>query len=172
MLRAPRTSLALEIHRLDRGSWKSLKEVRLRALDESPDFFLSNYLVEEKFEDEKWVAEFDRGSWYVGTHHDIEVSLAGLTYYQLTQRYYIEYVWVALEYRRHGVALRTVQAILSELEESGQTEVFLWVLNGNDAALSLYEGLGFTKTEDRHDLLDRPGRYEEELRLDLGTARR
>jgi hypothetical protein len=43
----------------------------------------------------------------------------------------------------------------------------LWVLDGNDVAMRLYERVGFTRNNHRQPLEARPGRSEERLRLDL-----
>jgi ribosomal protein S18 acetylase RimI-like enzyme len=44
---------------------------------------------------------------------------------------------------------------------------WLWILNGNDPALRLYEQFGFQSTNRRQPLLKQPGRYEERMRLRL-----
>jgi ribosomal protein S18 acetylase RimI-like enzyme len=44
---------------------------------------------------------------------------------------------------------------------------WLWILNGNDPALRLYEQFGFQSTNERQPLPGQPGRYEERMRLRL-----
>jgi hypothetical protein len=44
---------------------------------------------------------------------------------------------------------------------------WLWILNGNDPALRLYEQFGFQSTNQRQPLPEQPSRYEERMRLRL-----
>lgn len=95
--------------------------------------------------------------------------MTGVTYASGRQakECHLEYVWVAREYRRSGVARAMLNEILDTLKASGIRTVFLWVLEGNDAAVWLYKILNFQRTNQRQPLPDDPSRYEEQFRLDL-----
>ena len=80
---------------------------------------------------------------------------------------YLEYVWVAPEYRRSRVAYDMLTDVLGKLKRSGIRTVALWVLDGNDVALWLYKRLDFQGTNRRQPLPDDPGRCEEQFKLDL-----
>lgn len=58
--------------------------------------------------------------------------------------------------------------VLKRLQDCGVRTAFLWVLDGNEAATSLYERVGFVRTNHRQPLTARPGRSEERLMLTLG----
>ena len=60
-----------------------------------------------------------------------------------------------------------IMVTLDRLPSDGVRTVFLWVLDGNDAALRVYERAGFVRTNHSESLEDLPGRTEELLQLDL-----
>ena len=160
------------IELLTSDDWLRLKEVRLFALQDSPDSFLSTYEREKDYNRDQWLAEFDRGYWHIGTIGREDVGLLGVTREvdAPTGECYLEYLWVSQDQRRFGFASHIVTVALERLREIGVTTAFLWVLNGNEAAVRLYRKLGFSSTGLRQPLEERPGRYEEQLRLDLARG--
>jgi ribosomal protein S18 acetylase RimI-like enzyme len=158
-----------DIESLSSDEWPKLRDIRLAALQDSPDNFLATYALEEKYDEARWRAEFIRGSWSVGYSDGQPVSLVGITREPETpmDQCYLEYVWVAPSFRHRGVAFEMLNEVLSRLKKSGVRTVFLWVLDGNDAAMRLYRRVGFTSNNHRQPLAARPGRSEERLRLEL-----
>jgi len=165
--------LQLKLRHLDHDEWKVLRDARLNALGESPQSFLAEYDQEEKYGQERWQTEFNRGDWIVGELGDRHVCLTGVTRESGASRdeRYLEYVWVAPDFRRRRTALNMLRHIIGELEESGVRTVFLWTLwtrDGNDPAQLLYERLHFITTNQRQRLESDPrGRWWERLRRDL-----
>lgn len=160
----------LEIRPLAPGEWLKLRKIRLAALLESPDTFLSTYEAERLLGDDHWRAEFGRGDWHVGFADGEPIGLLGVTRDASTpaDACFLGYLWVAPEHRRRGVALRMIKVILDRLPADGVRTVFLWVLDGNDLAIRVYERAGFVRTNYSEALEARPGRTEELLQLDLG----
>ena len=146
--------------------WQVLRDMRLNALRESPLSFLAKYDQEEKYSPERWQAEFDRGDWIVGELDGERVSLTGVTRESgaPADERYLEYVWVAPEFRKQRIAFDMLTDIIGELKDSGVQTVFLWILDGNDPARKLYKRLGFVTTKQRQELESDPGRYEERFR--------
>ncbi len=60
---------------------------------------------------------------------------------------------------------------LIEHEPHGVTELYAWVLDGNDAARRVYQRLGFVLTGERQPLPGSMGRMEERLVLRIGRDR-
>ncbi|MGH3156867.1 MAG: GNAT family N-acetyltransferase [Streptosporangiaceae bacterium] len=147
-----------------------MRDIRLAALHDSPDRFLSTYEKERLFGDDHWRAEFGRGDWHIGFAGGEPVGLLGVTHEADTPAgaCYFEYLWVAPDHRGRGVALRMIEVVLDRLSAAGMRTVFLYVLDGNDVALRVYEQAGFVRTNHREPLEARPGRTEERLQLDLG----
>ena len=161
-----------DIKLLVQDEWLTLRDIRLFALRESPEAFLSTYGRERTYGDARWQEEFGRGDWWVGYQGAEAVSLLGVTREPHTPAHecYLEYLWVAPRHRRSGIALSMLNAILGHLRSAGVRTVFLWVLDGNEAARSLYKRLGFVSSNHRQPLPGRPGRSEERMQLELGDA--
>jgi RimJ/RimL family protein N-acetyltransferase len=171
-----RLRLMLDTKLLTPDDWRTLRKIRLSALQESPDAFLSTYEQEEKYDPSKWRAEFVRGDWYVGmagaASADEPVGMAGITREPGTPAHqcFLEYVWVARKFRRKGNAFNMINEVLDRLKFSGVRTVFLWVLDGNSGAMRLYERLGFVSCNHREPLIAFPGRSEELMERQLGLA--
>ena len=88
-----------------------------------------------------------------------------------TDQCFLEYVWVAPGFRRHGNAFSMINEVLDHLKLSRVRTVFLWVLDGNDGAMRLYEQLGFVSCNHRQPLEAFPGRSEELMQRHLGFTR-
>jgi ribosomal protein S18 acetylase RimI-like enzyme len=160
----------LRLRYLGRDEWQVLRDMRLNALSDSPQSFLAKYDREEQYGPERWKAEFDRGQWIVGELGGSHICLTGVTHEVGTpaDERYLEYVWVAQDFRRRAVAVDMLTHTIAGLKKSGIRTVFLWILNGNDPAWRLYtKHLDFFTTHVQQSLQDDPGRYEERLRRDL-----
>jgi ribosomal protein S18 acetylase RimI-like enzyme len=157
------------IETLDEDEWPRLRKARLTALKEAPDAFLSSYKRELRYGEEDWRAEFSRGEWTLMTRYGRLVGLIGATREVATppSECYLEYLWVSPEFRRSGVASDLIKIVLKRLIKSGVTTVWLWILEGNEPARRLYEGLGFVSANKRQPLPDNPSRHEELMRLDI-----
>jgi ribosomal protein S18 acetylase RimI-like enzyme len=72
---------------------------------------------------------------------------------------------VAPTHRRRGVARRMLTAVLEDLVPDDVTQLALWVLDGNEAAVAVYRRLGFSSTGivQPLDEAGMPGRSEERL---------
>jgi len=162
-----RSSSMADFHYLKRKEWPTLREIRLRALGESPEMFLATLAQESTYGRRKWRAEFKRGWWIVGLAGDEPVSLVGVTYASAEDRHYIEYMWVAPVYRGSGVATGMLDFAFARLRESGIHEIYLWILDGNEPASLLYKKKGFASSNVMNQLKEKPGRTEERLKLDL-----
>jgi ribosomal protein S18 acetylase RimI-like enzyme len=60
-----------------------------------------------------------------------------------------------------------LRTVLDHLRDSGVLTVWLWILDGNERAMRLYQRFGFISTNERQPLTANPARNEERLRLSL-----
>jgi ribosomal protein S18 acetylase RimI-like enzyme len=167
------TSFWVEV--LAENDWLRLQNVRLTALDDNPQAFLSTFKAEAAFDEGRWRREFVRGEWHVmcagerdgGDQED--VGLLGVTRLpdMSLRECYLEYLWVAPGVRRRGVASILLRRVLDRLRDSGVHTVWLWILDGNERAMRLYERFGFHSTDERQSLPDNPKRSEERMKLRL-----
>ena len=161
------TSFRVEV--LTENDWPRLRSIRLSALRDDPLAFLSNYESEAAYDEQRWRREFSRGEWNVMLANDRDVGLVGATREPGTPPHecHLEFLWIAPGSRRAGVATTLLRTVLDRLRDSGVRMVWLWILNGNDPALHLYEQFGFQSTNERQPLPDDPARSEERMRLRL-----
>lgn len=157
----------LNIEVLKEDEWRRLREARLTALEESPDSFMSNYERERRYGEDTWRAEFSRGEWTVVVVDSHAIGLLGTTRVPDTPRNecYLEYLWIAPEFRRRGIARRLITTVIKRVSGSGVETVWLWILEGNDEARRLYEKLDFAYAGKKQSLLDNPARHEELMKV-------
>jgi ribosomal protein S18 acetylase RimI-like enzyme len=168
-----KSGFMLAIKVLTRAKWTALRDIRIAALRESPQAFLSTHERETSWTRDQWLAEFDRGDWSVGFIADRAVSLLGATRTPDTPSHecYLEYMWVAPGHRRSGFAYDMLAFTLDRLRSAGVRTALLYVLDGNEPAVRLYKRAGFTGTSEPEPLADFPGRSEELLQRSLAPGR-
>ena len=139
------------VSRLDLTDLKSLYECRLRALKNSPTAFLTTYeeTQENGFEAfaERFKANDDSNSVYVGKDGDQIVAMAGIHQQsrpKLKHKAYIWGVYVDKSYRGQGLGTQLIeQLVVHAREKMTVTSVYLSVEETNSSAKNLYERLGF-----------------------------
>ncbi len=163
------TAADLRVEALIEDEWPRLRVIRLTALKDEPLSFLATYDREVTYGEDRWRQEFSRGEWYVLLKADREIGLLGVTRLpdMPSRECYLEYLWVAPEHRRSGGASMLLRAVLDCLRDSGVHTVWLYILDGNDRALRLYQRFGFQSTDERQPLPDNPKRNEERMKLRL-----
>lgn len=160
---------SLKVEALTEDDWSRLREIRLSALQDYPTAFLSTYDRETGYGEQRWRQEFSRGTWNILLANDQDVGLLGVTR-ELTmpaQECYLEYLWVAPGFRRSGAASMLLRTVLDGLRESGVSTVWLYILNGNQIAMSLYQKFGFQSTNEPQLLPDHPAGSEHRMKLRL-----
>lgn len=151
--------------------WRLLRDLRLRALRDAPEAFLSTLHRESAWTQNDWMGELERGDWLAGFADGDAIALLGATSESdiaATERY-LSYLWVAPDHRRRGVGRELVLYMLDRLRFLGVDRVWLWVLDGNESARRLYVVLGFVSTHERQPLRNDPSRCEERMSLALST---
>lgn len=151
-----------------------LKSVRLSALADSPSAFGSSYAAEADQPDEHWT---DRamlgaaGERTVTFFAMVDESAVGLVsaYRPDPAEPAAELVsmWVSPAHRRSGIAIELVTAVVGWARQTGMATVELWVTRGNDAAVRLYEAVGFRLTGDYQPLPSDPCKDELRMRVPL-----
>jgi ribosomal protein S18 acetylase RimI-like enzyme len=149
--------------------WRRLRNIRLTALSADPTAFLASYETEAAYEEGQWRRQFSRGDWNVMAWGAKDVGLVGVTREPAmsSQECYLEYLWVTPGFRERGVASMLLSAVLDRLRDSGVLTAWLWILDGNDGAMRLYQRFGFQSTNERLPLPHNPARTEERMRLRL-----
>jgi ribosomal protein S18 acetylase RimI-like enzyme len=152
--------------------WAALRAVRMDALADSPSAFGSTLAREQAFTEQTWRARA-RGSattrLFVAWWAETAAGIAGV-YDEGDGSLQLVSVWVSPAHRRRGLARQLTSAALRFAAELGFEVIRLWVTEGNDAALSLYQGFGFTSTGNHQPLPSNPALDEHELALRLTAS--
>jgi predicted GNAT family acetyltransferase len=161
----PKGSGTLELAMLGADDWSIAREVRLRALKDSPSAYLADYEDEVRVGEDGWRERFTRMRWVVARDAERIIAMAASVRVAGRPAYerHIEAVWVDPRYRRSGV----LRALLGQLaaEDPEVTEWRVWVLDTNTLARQVYDRLGFSPTGERQLLADGSGRREIRLRF-------
>jgi ribosomal protein S18 acetylase RimI-like enzyme len=129
------------------GDWEDLRSVRLRALTDAPQAFVSKHSREAGWLEEDWRSAIHEARWVVArTAHDVIGVARSSQDTESPERRYIEAVWVAPEFRRLGVGGSLVHWLIDRERTSGIKEILLWVINSNDYARTFYLKMGFRST--------------------------
>jgi len=133
------------IDRLAGDDWQVLRDVRLAALEESPHAFWAKLSDESRYGRAEWVSFLEAVTWFVARRGGLGVGVAGLLVPEQGDPELIG-MWVAPTERGRGTGERIALAVLDCARSRGATSVGLWVTEGNDAARTLYQRLGFVFT--------------------------
>jgi ribosomal protein S18 acetylase RimI-like enzyme len=144
------------------NEWRVVRDARLAALQDAPGLLLPTQPHESSWSEARWRLSWQNGAWAVAHDDGHVVGLARLTRGDIGV--HVESVWTHPRHRRRGIASALVRELVAKEREGGPSEVFVWVVPPNPAAVGLYTKLGFVPTDDRQWLAGL-GRMEERLRL-------
>jgi ribosomal protein S18 acetylase RimI-like enzyme len=128
------------------------KDVRLRALRDSPYAFGSTYAKESQFPDSEWLARVERmnGQRGIGFLAMNGATARGLIGSFLDEndpsRAHVISMWTAPTHRQEGIDRQLMNEVLSWAHQRGARAVVLMVTSNNEPAIRFYQRLGFTKT--------------------------
>lgn len=149
-----------DVRRVHPRDWRALRETRLRALADAPDAFATRYEEARERPDEWWSdwaarsADGDGQAMFLAWEGPATVGLAG-TFVEDGRRWLIS-MWTDPAARGRGVGRALVEATVAFARAAGSSELFLQVLEGNEAAYSLYRSCGFANAGEGEPHDDRP----------------
>lgn len=154
------------------------REVRLRALADSPSAFGSTHAEESGQPLASWMERVQRGAESCDNAMFVAESARAANWVGIAGAFRddpaakavrLVSVWVAPEGRRAGTGKCLVQAVVDWCASVDATEVQLWVTRGNDPAFELYRSLGFELDGAYQPVPSDPCRDEIPMRLVLGS---
>lgn len=150
------------IQRFAAHEWSSYRDLRLRALAESPDAFGSTFEVECARSESEWARRLEAG---VHSRSDlplvarVDSEAIGLAWARVdeieSKVVHLFQVWVTPENRRRGAGHMLLDATVRWAQELGAQVLALDVTCGDTAATRLYTRAGFRPSGDPQPL--RPG---------------
>jgi GNAT superfamily N-acetyltransferase len=130
------------IRRAEAEDWQGLRDLRLRALADSPDAFLATLEEAKARSDEEWRNWGQDGVIFVAEPFD---GMAG-GFVTDEGDVMLWGMWVTPERRGSGLAETLARAVIDWARGEGAPRVVLWVVIGNAPAERFYERLGFVAT--------------------------
>jgi ribosomal protein S18 acetylase RimI-like enzyme len=128
------------------------RDVRLRALRDTPSAFGSTYEKEVQLTDTEWLDRAQRwngekGIGFLALNGDAACGIAGsfLDEDDATRAHLIS-MWIAPTHRHRGIGHLLVNEIAGWAHRRGAHLLLLMVTSRNDTAMLFYERLGFTRT--------------------------
>jgi predicted GNAT family acetyltransferase len=146
------------LRRLSPDDWAVLRDVRLRALADSPDAFGSTLDRERPFDEKEWRRRLVRPVW-VAEVGGRPVAMAGA--FSNDGALQVWGMWTDPDHRGRGHARALLDALVGDAVTDGRP-VALHVNTANSGARAFYEGYGFVGTGELEPL--RPG---SEQRIEL-----
>ncbi len=137
----------MKIHRLTGRDWKRGRDIRLRALRDSPDAFGSTLEREVLFSESDWISRLDRKdavTFVAASDEGKDLGLVGGAPYGADAGLFS--MWVDPAARGRGVGTILVKAVIEWAIEMGYSKVRLDVGDHNLPATAFYERNGFTAT--------------------------
>lgn len=145
----------IHVRVLGEDEWQTYKELRLRALRESPEAFVASVEEEEEFSDEQWKERMVRSRRLLAEDGSDAVGVASLG---TTHRTKIEGagelfgLWVAADRRGTGVARRLLEQAAAAARNEGLKQLLYWVGTDNGRAVAFASSFGFRPTDSRRPM--------------------
>ena len=154
------------------------RELRLRALHESPHAFGSRYEDQVAWPLTKWqeraaaLAAGDTQIMYVAEADGDDGHLVGCAgaHVEPDGVPMVISMWIAPESRRNGIARLLLDALSDWSQRRGARRLILSVVRGNQPATRAYAAYGFRTTG--ASVQNEHGHIEDEMALDLGPVNR
>ncbi len=167
-----------EIRLAQLADWRVAKDIRLRALADSPSAFGSTLAREAAFDDAEWQDRVAPGTWFLAWSDPAGSSPASsgteavgmaaiITQDCLPDERHLVGMWVAPERRGSAVATQLVEAVCRAARAAGAVGVVLWVADDNVRAERFYRRVGFVETGERQPLPSNPAVGEQRMRRAL-----
>jgi ribosomal protein S18 acetylase RimI-like enzyme len=134
----------LSVHVLTSDDWRRFRTVRLAALETSPEAFGSRFADWRVADEARWRRRLAAMAYTIVVSLDgADVGLASGTAIA-DGGVDLRSLWVAPGARGAGVGEALVEAVATWARDHGADDLTLSVRVGNEAALALYQRLGFT----------------------------
>jgi GNAT superfamily N-acetyltransferase len=160
------------IRDITEDDWRLVQEIRLRALQDAPTAFTSNYDDEADHDERQWRERLRGNRWLLAFQDGTAAPPIGVI--AATREPvapagdpFLSSLWVDPRHRRQGIARELIEAAADLVAAGGAAAVSLWVLESNRAAHRLYEAAGFFPTGDRQMAPGSSNTREQRLRRNL-----
>ena len=168
-----KSPMGVEVQRVQAAQWQELRELRLRALADTPEAFASTLSRETAFPDDIWRQRARGGpasANFIARADGLAIGLAAVIAEPDPGRLQLAGMWVDPRQRRRGVARALIGQAVRWSRDHQARELIAWVAEPNTVARRLYARSGFWPTGARQPLPSNPAVNELLLRLPLAPA--
>ncbi len=172
------------IRRIHSGEAAHLRDIRLRALADSPRAFGGTFDADSERPSAYWEelatawSDGDSGAAFVLEADGAWVGIAAgvrrfdqLGFVAEPGAVMLGWMWVAPKARRGGLGVQLTGEVVAWAADTGAREVHLWVTRGNEEALSLYRRAGFSPVDEHKPLASDASHDIERMVLTLGRPK-
>ena len=145
----------IHVRLLTEDEWQTYKDVRLRALRESPEAFAASAEEEESFEDSVWQERLARSRRLLAEDDGDVIGVASVGGVHRTKSDAVGELfglWVQADRRGTGVARRLLEHAAVVAREAGLKQLVYWVGTDNGRAVAFASSFGFRPTDDRRPM--------------------
>jgi ribosomal protein S18 acetylase RimI-like enzyme len=148
----------MEIRKPHPDEWKKVRDIRLRALEMDPDAYGQTLEKAATHDEAHWRTRADPPDGAAFVAVDDEGRFVGMASGAPAPNRPTSAglfgMWVAPEARRKGIARALIDAVETWARAAGFATIGLGVTTTNDAAIELYEDVGYSDTGERFPLRD------------------
>ena len=139
---------------LDEDDWAQYRDVRLAALQESPEAFVATFEEESALDEEAWRERMRRSRRLVAASggNVVGVVSVGRAGQEEDNSGELFGLWVTPAERGSGVAWQLVQAGAEQARADGRSHLAYWVGTENGAAVAFASSFGFRPTDTRRPM--------------------
>lgn len=152
----------VELHRLDASEWKIFKDIRTRAITDTPRAFKDSLEESLARSDDEWKEILTQRAVYIATVVGAPVAV-GTLHKEDDGVWAIKGVWVNPDHRRQGIGQMLIERLLDEARGAGAPCVELGVNQEMTSAIALYERLGFLRVRTRKNQINGGGTYTQDV---------
>jgi GNAT superfamily N-acetyltransferase len=160
-----------EIHTLEEDRWRDIREIRLRALGDTPDAFTSTLARESAYDETTWRRMATTGRWFVaedGAPVGVAIGVDGWSEDANVRE--LVGMWVAPTHRQRGIARQLLEHVKDWATGQGARTLRLGVRESNQRAFFAYVSMGMRPSGESMPEEDNPKSLIIMMECDLGPT--
>lgn len=154
------------IKQLNKNDWREWKEIRLEALNKSPDSFVSSFEEEDKTPDNMWAEQLENSIKFGYFINDEIVGCSGLLIEKATKISHtgsLFGMYVKDDFRGSGIGFDLVNFVKNYAKENHIKHLYLGCNAENRGAVKLYKKCGFKIYGTRPDYTKISNKFYDDL---------
>jgi GNAT superfamily N-acetyltransferase len=153
------------VRRVAPDEWPALREIRLAALADAPQAYLTTLAEAQAYPEQLWRDRIAANPHFLAMVDGVAVGMTVVIAADNGRE--IVSVWVAPDARGRGVIEALIDAAVGWAGDQGDAQLGLWVVEGNERAERAYARYGFSRTGRTQPVPGRPDDIEVEMTYSL-----